>query len=165
MISPPFLNIGDKVGIVAPARKIGKKELEPSFEIIRSYGFDVVYSDKLSLEDNQFAGNDNNRAEELQHMLDDESIKAIMFARGGYGSVRIIDKSDFSKFKANPKWLIGYSDITVFLNHVVRYLGIQTLHASMPINFADNRALIMGGNVRINKDSESGKILFDNNNL
>ncbi len=95
-------------------------------------------------------------------MLDDESIKAIMFARGGYGSVRIIDKIDFSKFNANPKWLIGYSDITVFLNHVVRNLGIQTLHASMPINFAENRALIIGGNVRINTGSESGKILFGN---
>ncbi len=138
MISPPFLNKGDKVGIVASARKIRANELEPSFDIIRSYGFDVVYSERLFLEDNQFAGNDNNRAEEFQHMLDDESIKAIMFARGGYGSVRIIDKIDFSKFNANPKWLIGYSDITVFLNHVIRNLGVQTLHASMPINFAEN---------------------------
>ena len=63
MISPPFLNIGDKIGIVAPARKIDKKELEPSFEIIRNYGFDVVYSDKLFSEDNQFAGNDKVRTE------------------------------------------------------------------------------------------------------
>lgn len=138
MVSPPFLKKGDKVGIVAPARKIGKKELEPSFEIIRSYGFDVVYTDKLFSEDDQFAGDDQIRTEDLQHMLDDESVRAIMFARGGYGSVRIIDKLDFGKFTANPKWLIGYSDITVFHSHVIRNLGIQTLHASMPINFAKN---------------------------
>jgi len=138
MVSPPFLKIGDKIGIVAPARKIAKNELEPSLEIIRSNGFEVVYSDNLFATDNQFAGNDNVRAEDLQHMLDDETIKAIMFARGGYGSVRIIDQIDFSKFVTSPKWLIGYSDITVFHNHVVRNLGIQTLHASMPINFAGN---------------------------
>ena len=138
MIRPPFLNLGDKIGIVAPARKIGRKELEPSFEIIRSNGFEVVYTNSLFLEDNQFAGNDNVRTDDLQQMLDDESIKAIMFARGGYGSVRIIDKIDFSKFVVKPKWLIGYSDITVFLNHVVRNLGIQTLHASMPVNFTEN---------------------------
>ena len=138
MINPPFLHSGDKVGIVAPARKIGKAEIEPSFEIIKSYGFDVVYSDNLYAEDNQFAGSDEIRAEDIQQMLDDEAIKAIMFARGGYGSVRIIDKLDFGKFKVSPKWLIGYSDITVFHSHVVRNLGIQTLHASMPINFTEN---------------------------
>ena len=138
MISPPFLKKGDKIGIVAPARKIRKKELEPSFEIINRYGFDVVYSDNLFSEDNQFAGSDNTRARDLQQMLDNESVKAIMFARGGYGSIRIIDRLNFNKFKDNPKWLIGYSDITVFHSHVVRNFGIQTLHASMPINFAEN---------------------------
>lgn len=143
MISPPFLKKGDKIGIVAPARKIGKVELQPSFEIIRSYGFEVVYSNRLFSQDNQFSGTDKIRAEDLQHMLDDESIKAIMFARGGYGSVRIIDEIDFSKFVASPKWLIGYSDITVFHNHIARNLGIQTLHASMPVNFAKNTKLAL----------------------
>ena len=138
MISPPFLKKSDKIGIVAPARKIGKKELEPSFEIINRYGYDVVYSDNLFSEDNQFAGSDNTRARDLQQMLDDKSVKSVMFARGGYGSVRIIDRLDFSKFMDNPKWLIGYSDITVFHSHIVRNFGIQTLHASMPINFAEN---------------------------
>lgn len=138
MTCPPFLNKGDKVGIVAPARKISKDELGPSLDIIRNYGLDAVCSNNLFSEDNQFAGSDKTRTMELQQMLDDVSVKAIMFARGGYGSVRIIDKLDFSKFIANPKWLIGYSDITVFHGHVVRNFGIQTLHASMPINFAEN---------------------------
>ncbi|MBC8321268.1 MAG: LD-carboxypeptidase [Bacteroidetes bacterium] len=138
MICPPFLKKGDTVGIVAPAGKIGKEELEPSFEIIRNYGFDVVYSDNLFSEDNQFAGSDKIRTKEVQHLLDDESVKAIMFARGGYGSVRIIDNIDFSKFVTNPKWLVGYSDITVFHSHVNRNLGVKTLHASMPVNFTKN---------------------------
>ncbi len=138
MINPPFLKKGDKVGIVAPARKVSKDELASSFEIISNYGLDVIYTDNLFLQDNQFAGNDEIRASELQHMLDDETIKAVFFARGGYGSVRIIDKIDFSNFISNPCWLIGYSDITVFHNHVNYNFGIQTLHASMPINFTEN---------------------------
>ncbi len=138
MISPPFLKKGDKVGIVAPARKIGQEELAPSLEIIRSNGLDVVYSNSIFSEDHQFAGSDLVRANELQQMLDDKSIKAIMFARGGYGSVRIIDKLDFSNFISNPCWLVGYSDATVFHSHVLQNFDIQTLHASMPINFKEN---------------------------
>lgn len=138
MISPPFLKKGDKIGIVASARKIGRAEFEPSLEIIRSNGFDVVYSTNIFSEDNQFAGSDKIRTEELQQMLDDSSVKAIIFARGGYGSVRIIDRLDFSNFTTNPKWLIGYSDITVFHSHVMNNYNIQTLHASMPVNFQEN---------------------------
>ena len=143
MICPPFLKKGDKIAIVASARKISKAELDPSFKIIKSYGFEILYSDLLFSEDNQFAGSDNIRAKELQQMLDDNSVKAIFFVRGGYGSVRIVDKLDFTNFVLNPKWLVGYSDITVFHNHVVRNFGIQTLHASMPINFKDNTKLAL----------------------
>ncbi len=144
MISPGFLKKGDKVAIVASARKISKAELETSFEIIRGYGLDIVYTDSLFAEENQYAGSDEVRANDLQNMLDNETIKAIFFARGGYGSVRIVDKLDFTGFVANPKWLVGYSDITVFHNHINRNFGIQTLHASMPINFADNTKLALG---------------------
>ncbi|MFK5855291.1 MAG: LD-carboxypeptidase [Bacteroidota bacterium] len=143
MISPVFLKKGDKIAIVASARKISKEELESSFKIIRGYGLDVVYSENLFDVDNQFAGSDDVRAAELQKMLDDEAVKAVFFARGGYGSVRIIDKIDFSNFVSNPKWLVGYSDITVFHNHVVTNFGIQTLHASMPINFKDNTKQVL----------------------
>lgn len=143
MISPPFLKKGDKIGIVASARKIGRAEFEPSLEIIRSNGFDVVYSTNIFSEDYQFAGSDKIRTKELQQMLDDSSVKAIFFARGGYGSIRIIDKLDFSSFTSSPKWLIGYSDITVFHSHVVRNFGIQTLHASMPVNFQENTKLAL----------------------
>lgn len=138
MKCPSFLKKGDKIGIVAPARSISKEELLSSFEIIRNNGYDIVYSDSLFAVKNQYAGSDKTRAKNLQHMLDDNDIKAIMFARGGYGSVRIIDKLDFSKFLEHPGWLVGYSDMTVFHNHINKNLDIQTLHASMPINFAEN---------------------------
>jgi len=113
-------------------------ELKDSFKIIRGFGFGVVNNNNLFADDNQFAGSDELRANELQNMLDNDDIKAIMFARGGYGCVRIIDKIDFSKFIKNPKWLIGYSDITVFHSHISQNFGIQTMHASMPINFGTN---------------------------
>ena len=138
MISPPFLNKGNKVAIVAPARKITMAELQPSIKIIQSFGLDVVYTDSLFAQDNQYAGSDLLRTEELQYILDNEDVKAVFFARGGYGSVRIIDKLNFSKFIKSPKWLIGYSDITVFHNHINKNFGIETLHATMPINFAKN---------------------------
>lgn len=138
MISPPFLKKGDKIGIVAPARKISRQELAKPIEIIEDNGYEVVCSDELFAIDNQFAGSDNVRASDLQKMLDDPYIKAVFFARGGYGSVRIIDRVDFTNFIKSPKWLVGYSDITVFHNHIVRNYNIQTLHGSMPINFVSN---------------------------
>jgi len=135
---PAFLKQGDKIGIMAPARKISEKELETAIRIIKSRGFEVELGNTIDSSDNQFAGDDELRAADLQQMLDNPKIKAIFFARGGYGSVRIIDKIDFLNFVKNPKWLVGYSDMTVFHCHSTTNLDIETLHASMPINFADN---------------------------
>ncbi len=138
IITPQYLQKGDKIGIMAPARKISREEVMPSIEIIRNKGYEVVEGKYLYEADNQFAGSDDMRAADLQQMIDDPEIKAVLFARGGYGSVRIIDKIDFSNFVNNPCWLAGYSDITVILNHVVRNFGVKTLHATMPINFSGN---------------------------
>ena len=138
MRPPPLLKKGDRIGLAAAARKISRKELEAPIEIIENRGFQVVFDDRLFASENQFAGSDELRADYLQRMLDDESIKAIFFVRGGYGSVKIIDRLNFTKFKKNPKWIVGYSDATVFHSHITRNLGIQTLHASMPINFSGN---------------------------
>jgi muramoyltetrapeptide carboxypeptidase len=148
MISPPNLKKGDKIAIAAPARKISINELKGAFEIIKSYGLEVVFNDNLYSSDNQFAGNDDLRAIEIQSYINDESIKAILFARGGYGSVRIIDKIDFATLQKSPKWIAGYSDVTVFLNDIYNNYGIETLHSSMPINFTEN-------------SNESIKRLFD----
>lgn len=137
MTRPPYLKKGDRIGIVACARKISKEELQAAVDMLSSWGLEVVLGKNLFKQEHQFSGTDNERAEDLQSMLDDTSIKAVISARGGYGTVRIIDKIDFTKFRQQPKWVIGYSDITVLHSHIYN-LGIETLHATMPINFAKN---------------------------
>jgi len=134
--NPPYLKAGDSVGIVAPARKITYSELEPSIRIFNEWGLNVVLGDAIFNSDNQYSGTDSERAQDFQKMLDDENIKAIFCARGGYGTVRIIDKLDFAKFIKNPKWIVGYSDITVLHSHIHNISGIETLHAAMPVNFS-----------------------------
>lgn len=137
MQQPAFLKKGDKIGIIAPARKISKEEIQSAIDIFNAWGLEVVLSKNLFNADNQFSGTENERAEALQIMLNDDSIKAIISARGGYGTIRIIDKIDFTNFKKYPKWIIGYSDITVLHSHINNF-GIETLHATMPINFTKN---------------------------
>jgi muramoyltetrapeptide carboxypeptidase len=134
-IRPPSLVPGDKVGIVAPARKLSREEMLPALDILSDWGYEVVPGKHLYGDEHQFSGSDEERAYDFQAMLDDDSIKAIFCARGGYGSVRIIDRLDFRRFRQSPKWIIGYSDITVFHSHINQNYGIQTLHAAMPINF------------------------------
>ncbi|MEC9209381.1 MAG: LD-carboxypeptidase [Bacteroidota bacterium] len=137
MIIPKKINIDDKIGIIATARKISFKELNPAIEILESWGLRVVFGRFLFEDHNQFSGTVEQRAADLQNMINDDSIKAILCARGGYGTVHIIDKIDFSKLTKNPKWIIGYSDITVLHSHL-NQLGLATLHATMPINFSKN---------------------------
>ena len=139
MIIPPKLNKGDKVALIATARHISKNELLPAIEVIHRWGLQIEYGENLFKIHNQFAGSEKERSDDLQKMLDDKSIKAVFCVRGGYGTVRIIDKIDFSFFLNNPKWIVGYSDITVLHNHINNF-GIASLHASMPINFKDNTA-------------------------
>ncbi len=138
MITPPFLKEGDTIAIAAPARKISAEELQPAIRTFESWGFKVLLPDTIYNTENQFAGSDAIRAAQFQQLLDDSNVKAIMCARGGYGIVRIIDKLDFTAFTAVPKWIIGYSDVTILHSHIQQNLGIETLHASMPLNFATN---------------------------
>ena len=137
MTLPPYLQTGDRIGIVACARKISKEELQFSIDTFTNWGLEVVLSKNLFEQHHQFAGTDEQRAEDLQTMLDDSSVKAIICARGGYGTLRIIDKIDFTKFKQHPKWMIGFSDVTVLHSHI-HNLGIQTLHAKMLLNINKN---------------------------
>jgi len=135
MISPPYLKPGDSIGIVATARKVSQMELMPAIDKFSEWGLKVVLGSNIFAKHDQFAGNDKQRAFDLQYMLDDENIKAIIIARGGYGTVRVIDQIDFAKFVSNPKWIIGYSDITVLHSHIHQNFQIETLHATMPLNF------------------------------
>src|SRR3990172_10466429 len=118
MTAPPYLKKGDKIGIVAPARKISKEEIQFAIDVFEKWGLKVVLGKNIFENEHQYSGSDEQRAKDLQDMLDDNSIRAIISARGGYGTLRIIDKLDFKKFQEKPKWIIGYSDITVFHAHI-----------------------------------------------
>ena len=137
MITPSSLSSGSKIALVAPARKVAEDDIAFAVEYIRQRGFVPIYDERLFLTHNQFAGNDEQRASVLQHYLDADDIDAIMCVRGGYGTVRIIDRLDFDKFLQKPKWIVGYSDVTV-LHAKMQSIGIESLHATMPINFQDN---------------------------
>ena len=137
MITPSSLSSGSKIALVAPARKVAEDDIAFAVEYIRQRGFVPIYDERLFLSHNQFAGNDEQRASVLQHYLDADDIDAIMCVRGGYGTVRIIDRLDFDKFLQKPKWIVGYSDVTV-LHAKMQSIGIESLHATMPINFQDN---------------------------
>lgn len=134
MIQPAYLKQGDQVAIIATARKISQEELQAAVTFLESYGLSVVFGKHLFAIENQYAGSDAQRAEDLQWALDDPSIKAVFMARGGYGTVRLMEAVSFDGFLKNPKWIVGYSDITVLHNIAHRY-GVETLHATMPINF------------------------------
>ena len=135
---PPHLLKGNTIGIVATAKKIAIDEIKFAVDLFESWGLHVKIGKTLSLENNQFAGTDAERTADFQSMLDDDQVKAIICARGGYGTVRMIDGLDFTKFLQSPKWICGYSDITVLHCHINFALGIQSLHSTMPINFASN---------------------------
>lgn len=132
MIRPPYLKEGDTVAIVSTARKVAKAEIKPCADILESWGLNVRFGKNLYKSDRQFAGSDADRQSDLQQMLNSQ-VKAIFFARGGYGTARIVDQVDFKRFLKNPKWLVGFSDLTVLHAHV-HGLGVETLHSPMCLN-------------------------------
>ena len=134
MIRPPFLKKGDKIAIVSPARSITFEEVHPAIRFFQRYDLEVVMGSYIFSRQRQFAGSDEQRCRDFQHMLDDEKIRAIVCSRGGYGTVRIIDHLDFTKFRESPKWIVGFSDVTVLHAHIHRQFGVETLHAAMPVN-------------------------------
>ena len=143
MVTPSPLVSGDKIALVASARKVSPEEMQPAADLLAGWGFEVVKGMYLYEEEHQFAGSDSQRWADLQMVLDDPSIKAVLFARGGYGTVRIVDKLDFSRFLQHPKWLIGFSDITVLHSHVQQHVKVETLHAPMAINFPKTPSLVL----------------------
>lgn len=134
--TPTFLKKGDKVAIVCPAWKVDDS-LQDAVNLLNSWGLEVVLGKTVNSSYRQYAGSDELRAEDFQRMLDDDSVKAIFAARGGYGCVRMIDQVDFEKFAAKPKWIVGFSDITVIHSHIHALYGIPTIHGQMPITIPD----------------------------
>ena len=132
------LKKGDTVAVISTARKVSPEEIDFAITIIKSWGLNVCFGNNLFKKLHQFAGTIKERAEDFQWALNDNNIKAIFFARGGYGSVHVVDYVDWQVFKINPKWLIGFSDITVFHSHVHQCFNTPTLHAAMPVTFPQN---------------------------
>ncbi len=143
----PYLHQGSKVALAAPARMVTPEEMQFAINWLKEKGFVPVYDDRLFAQHYIFAGDDDFRAAVFQQYLDNEDIEAIWLARGGYGSIRIIDKLDFTKFLQHPKWVAGFSDGTVLHGKLSR-LGVPSLHAAMPFYFE-------------NKTQEAKYALFD----
>lgn len=133
MILPPNLKKGDTIAIVATARKNIDDNLKPAINLAKSWGLEVVIGKSIGLDNNQLAGTDEQRASDFQTMIDSPHIHAIWCVRGGYGTARMIDLVDFSKFKNDPKWIVGFSDVTVLHSHL-NNLGFATIHGIMPVN-------------------------------
>ncbi len=135
---PPYLKKGDTIGLTCPAGYMAADKAQTCIDTLQTWGYQVMVGKTLgSASENYFSGSDEERCDELQAMLDDASINAILFGRGGYGMSRIIDQLDFKKFKKNPKWLIGFSDITVMHTHLLSQYKIASLHAPMAAAFND----------------------------
>ncbi len=132
---PEYLVRGDTIGITSPAGYITHEEIQPAILQMESWGMKVQVGTTIGQRHFSFGGADNERVQDFQQMLDDRSVKAIMCARGGYGAVRIIDKLNFTTYAAYPKWIIGFSDITIFHSHVNRNHGIATIHSKMCNSF------------------------------
>jgi muramoyltetrapeptide carboxypeptidase len=131
---PAYLKKGDKIAIVCPAKKL-PADINYAIRILESWGLEVITGETVTAADHQFAGNDALRTSDLQKFLDNPEIRAILAGRGGYGTIRIIDALDFTKFKKSPKWIVGFSDITVLLSHLLAQPKIQSIHGQMPYTF------------------------------
>lgn len=138
--TPPYLKPGDTIGIISPSGYMSLADLIPAVQLIQNWGFKVQIGDNNGKKDFIYGGTDEERTADLQEMLDNPGVKAIMCARGGYGLVRIIDRLNFRHFKKNPKWIIGFSDITALHCHINRNFGIATLHSKMCNSFPDDWA-------------------------
>lgn len=138
VIKPLHLKEGDTIGITSPAGYISVEEIQPAIKKIESWGYTIKTGDTIGKRNFTFGGTDEERINDFQQMLDNPKIKAILCARGGYGAVRIIDKLNWEKFKLKPKWIIGFSDITVFHSHLNRNFGIASIHSKMCNSFPED---------------------------
>ena len=135
---PPYLKKGDTIGITCPAGFITQQDIQSCQMKLKEWGFQVKVGDTVGKKDFTFGGTDDQRSADLQNMIDDNNIKAILCARGGYGSIRIIDALDFKKLNKHPKWIIGFSDITVIHSHLNRNYRVASIHSKMCNSFPDD---------------------------
>jgi muramoyltetrapeptide carboxypeptidase len=138
LLRPPYLKTGDTVIILSTARKVTVEDMAPAVQAFESWGLKVRLGRTIGLSDNQYAGTDAERLADIQTAVDDPDIRAIVCARGGYGTVRIVDDIDWTGLLAHPKWITGFSDMTYLHVHLNQTLGVQTLHSSVPGLFHRN---------------------------
>jgi muramoyltetrapeptide carboxypeptidase len=136
-IQPPFLKTGDEVAIISPSFFADEEKIMKGAAFLESWGLKVRIGKNAFKRENQFAGSDSDRLNDIQEMTDNKNIKAIFCSRGGYGISRIIDKIDFSALRKSPKWYVGFSDITVLHLWINQICNIITLHAEMPVNYSN----------------------------
>lgn len=141
LITPPLLKKGDTIGIAATARKISREELHLAIDIIHDFGYKVKLATNIFSEYHQWAGTDKERASGFQELLNDTTIKAIFIARGGYGTVRILDHLNFQPLFQFPKWICGFSDVTALHSHLFN-LGIKSIHSTMPLLFHQSKEAV-----------------------
>ncbi len=134
-VIPAYLKKGDTIGITCPAGFITLEGIQPAITKLTEWGFKISIGNTVGKREFTFGGTDEERLNDFQQMLDDKNIKAILCARGGYGAVRIIDQIDFKKFVLHPKWIIGFSDITVLHSHINHNYGIASIHSKMCNSF------------------------------
>ncbi len=144
---PPYLKPGDTIGITCPAGFMTLEEIQPAVQTMKSWGFNLRIGSTVGKRDFTFGGTDAERLADLQQMLDDRSIQAIMCARGGYGSVRIIDMIDWKHFVEQPKWIIGFSDITVIHAQLNHQFHIASIHSKMCNSFPDGVSQVEKGQI------------------
>lgn len=137
-IIPPYLSKGDTIGIVCPAGFMPAEKAETCIAVLQQWGYKVRVGKTIGSQYHYFSGTDEDRLNDLQEMLDDKSIDAILCARGGYGLGRIIDRLNFKKFRKKPKWIIGFSDVTILHAHIYRRFNIASLHSPMAAAFNDD---------------------------
>ena len=137
-VIPGNLKVGDTIAITSPAGYTTLKEIQPAVDLLKSWGFNVEIGSTIGQRYFTFGGTDEERIKDFQQLLDDKKVKAILCARGGYGFVRIVDNLNFSKFKINPKWIIGFSDITVLHSHLNRNFKIASIHSKMCNSFPED---------------------------
>ena len=135
---PDYLQKGDLIGITSPAGFITREEIEPALSKLKEWGFQYRLGNTIGKRDYTFGGTDAERVQDMQQLIDDKKVKAILCARGGYGMVRIIDQLDFKNLVTHPKCIIGFSDVTVMHSHLIRNHRIASIHSKMCNSFPDD---------------------------
>ncbi|MDR1113156.1 MAG: LD-carboxypeptidase [Bacteroidales bacterium] len=139
MLIPPYLKAGDTIALAAPARFVTPDKIAPTVQLFKNEGFNLIYTPELFTRERQFAGSDALRAADFQAHLNDPDVNAILCVRGGYGTIRLLDSLDFTLLQQFPKWICGYSDITVLHAHIHTQYHMATLHCTMPLNITASK--------------------------